>query len=54
MIDEGAARLKTKVAARALQITLNVTDDNGECMELHGATPSKYTARTWESDTQTP
>jgi hypothetical protein len=46
MIDEGATPLKTKMAARAPQITLNVTSDNGERIELHGATPSKYTAGT--------
>jgi hypothetical protein len=42
MIDEGATRLKTKMAARAPQITQerNVTYYNGERIELHGATPS--------------
>jgi hypothetical protein len=50
MIDEGATPLKT----RSPQITLNVRNDNGECIELHGATTSEYTARTWDGDIQIP
>jgi hypothetical protein len=50
MIDEGATPLKT----RSPQITLNVTNYNGECIELLGAAPSEYTARTWGGDIQMP